>query len=133
MLDAQGRPQFGALVRRSRLRKTISINAASRSQPAAIFAFDLLELEGADLRSRTLLERKKLLKRVLKASKRIRYVEHVLDGLGLFAAAEEGALEGIVAKKANAHYRRGKTGDWIKIKTTAGKALIEDRGKWNER
>ena len=66
-------------------------------------------------------------------SERIRYVEHVDDGLGLFAAAEEAALEGIVAKKALAPYRRGRTGDWIKIKTAAGRALVEDRGKWNER
>jgi hypothetical protein len=34
---------------------------------------------------------------------------------------------------ARSVYRRGKTGDWIKVKTTAGKALIGDRGKWNER
>ena len=43
------------------------------------------------------------------------------------------SLEDIVSKKALAPYRRGKTGDWIKVKTTAGKSLVTDRGKWNER
>ena len=80
-----------------------------------------------------MLERKARLKDVLTDTKRIRYVDHVDDGLGLFAAAEQTALEGIVSKKALAPYRRGKTGDWIKVKTTAGKALVTDRGKWNER
>jgi len=47
-------------------------------------------------------------------TKRIRYVDHVADGEGLFAAAEEANLEGIVSKKAIAPYRRGKTGDGSK-------------------
>ena len=94
MLDAEGRPQFGELVRRSRMRKAISIQAASRKQPVAIFAFDLLALGGEDLRPRPLLERKALLKEALNGAKRIRYVEHVDDGLALFAAAEEAQLEG---------------------------------------
>ena len=133
MLDEKGRPQFGELVRRSRMSKPTSIQSASRKQPAAIFAFDLLELDGKDFRRLPLLERKARLAEVLAAAKRIRYVEHIDDGLGLFAAAEQAGLEGIVAKKALAPYRRGKTGDWVKVKTTAGKALVTDRGKWNER
>ena len=108
MLDSDGRPQF------------------------VDFAFDLLEVGGRDLRARPLLQRKALLQRTLADAKRIRYVE-VEDGLALFAAAEKANLEGIVAKKANAPYRRGRTGDWIKVKTSAGKALVGDRGKWNER
>ncbi len=133
MLDTEGRPQFGELVRRSRMRKAISVQAASRKQPAAIFAFDLLELGGEDLRSLPLLKRKARLKDVLSGVRRIRYVDHVEGGLGLFAAAEETGLEGIVSKKAMSPYRRGQTGDWIKIKTTAGRVLVENRGKWNER
>jgi ATP-dependent DNA ligase len=65
-------------------------------------------------------------------AKRIRYVECVDDGLALFAA-EDAQLESIVAKRALAPYCGGRTGDWIKCKTTAGRALVEDRGKWNER
>jgi bifunctional non-homologous end joining protein LigD len=80
-----------------------------------------------------LLDRKALLERTLKRSKRIRYTDHVEDGQGLFNAADDLGLEGIVAKRANAAYRRGRTGDWIKIKTGAGRAIDEERAKWNER
>jgi bifunctional non-homologous end joining protein LigD len=133
MLDADGRPQFGELVRRSRMSKPMSVAAASRSRPAAIFAFDLLELNGWDTRKLTLLERKALLQKTIKDAERIRYVEHVDDGEGLFAAAEHAELEGIVSKKARAPYRRGRTGDWIKVKTAAGRAVVAQRRDWNER
>ena len=61
MLDASGKPAFDRLVRRSRLRKPISIDHAAKTTPAAIAAFDLLEFEGRDVRSLLLLERKMLL------------------------------------------------------------------------
>jgi ATP-dependent DNA ligase len=99
--------------------------------PPAIFAFDLLELRGRDLRTLPLLKRKARLKDVLASAKRIRYVEHVGDGVALFAAAEEAGLEGIVSKKAIAPYRSGRTGDWIKVKTTAGREIVEQRADWN--
>jgi bifunctional non-homologous end joining protein LigD len=83
-----------------------------------MYAFDLLELSGEDLRPLPLLKRKSRLKDVLAAAKRIRFVEHV---------------EGIVSKKGLALYRRAKTGDRIKVKTTTGKTLVTDRGKRNER
>ena len=38
-------------------------------------------------------------------------------------------VEGIVAKRAETPYRRGRTGDWLKIKTPAGKAIDEERAK----
>jgi bifunctional non-homologous end joining protein LigD len=123
-IDGEFVPQFDKLARRSRLRISREIGTASRCLPAAIFAFDLLEFEGKDRRSRPLLERKSLLNVVLADSKRIRYVEHVDDGLTLFAAAEEAGVEGIVAKKRNAACRRGRSGDWIKIKTRAGRPIV---------
>ena len=61
MLDANGKPAFDRLVRRSRLRKPITIDHAATATPAAIAAFDLLEFEGRDVRSLLLLERKMLL------------------------------------------------------------------------
>ena len=93
----------------------------------------MLELKGKDVRSWPLLDRKALLKKTLARSKRIRYTDHVDDGQGLFKAAESMQLEGIVAKRADSPYRRGRTNDWIKIKTGAGRAIDEERAKWNER
>jgi bifunctional non-homologous end joining protein LigD len=59
ILDNQGRPQFERLSRRSRLSKPISIKHGSRIDPACLFAFDLLQYAGDDLRARPLLERKR--------------------------------------------------------------------------
>jgi bifunctional non-homologous end joining protein LigD len=73
-----------------------------------------------------------LLNKALARSKRIRYTDHVDDGKGLFKAAEDLGLEGIVAKRTDSPYRRGRSGDWIKIKTGAG-GIDEARAKWNER
>ena len=53
-----------------------------------MYAFDQLERSGEDLRPLPLLKRKSRLKDVLAAAKRIRFVEHVGDGLALFAAAQ---------------------------------------------
>jgi bifunctional non-homologous end joining protein LigD len=64
----------------------------------------------------------------------IRFVDHIeTEGEQLFALAEELGLGGIVAKRADSPYPRARTGAWIKIKTGAGRAVDEERAKWNER
>ena len=133
VVDANGHPQLDRLSRRSRLKRPSEIERGAHVDPACFFAFDVLELAGEDLRSRPLIERKAILYDAITSAKRIRYVDHAEDGLWLFDAAEEAGLEAIVAKKACAPYRRGRTGDWIEVKTTASKALATDRRKWNER
>ena len=133
MLDKNGHPVFERLIRRSRLKKRISIEHGSRTDPAALFAFDLLQLKGKDVRTWPLVDRKALLKKTLARAKRVRYTDHVDDGQGLFKAAESSSLEGIVAKRADSPYRRGRTNDWVKIKTGAGRAIDVERAKWNER
>jgi bifunctional non-homologous end joining protein LigD len=82
------------------------------------YVFDLLFLNGQDLRNQPLQQRKETLRRVLKGSEIVRYVEHI-DGSGkeFFELAKEKGLEGIVAKKKNALYLDGKRVDhWLKIK-----------------
>jgi ATP-dependent DNA ligase len=59
MLDERGHPAFDRLIRRSRLKKRISIEHGARTDPAALFAFDLLELEGKDVRTWPCLDRMK--------------------------------------------------------------------------
>jgi bifunctional non-homologous end joining protein LigD len=115
------------------MRDPKNIAAAARETPAAIFAFDLIALRGHDLRRYPLSTRKAMLKDVLKESTRIRVVQHIGEnGVRLFAAAAELGVEGIVAKRADSPYRRGRTSDWVKIKTPAGKEIDAERAKWNE-
>jgi len=61
-------------------------------------------------------------------------VDHVeRDGVSSFQLAAENGIEGIMAKRANSPYRAGRSFDWIKIKTSVGRAIDEQRAKWNER
>lgn len=92
-----------------------------------------MALKAKDLRALPLITRKAMLKDVLKDSDRIRYTQHVgEEGERLFKMAAELGLEGIVAKRADSPYPRGRTSAWVKIKTAAGRAVDEERAKWNE-
>ncbi|GAC1313073.1 MAG: DNA ligase D [Chloroflexota bacterium] len=83
------------------------------------YAFDLLHLDGYDMRDAALSERKMLLHAVLAPlSDLVAEVSSFDDGLALFDAAQRTGLEGIVAKKRDSRYepdRRVRT--WLKIKT----------------
>ena len=92
------------------------------------FAFDLLMMDATDLRNEPLVERKRLLKGILKKASNLRYTEHTVgEGEQLFAALSNLGLEGMVAKKASSCYVGGRTKDWLKMKTRAGKELIQKR------
>jgi bifunctional non-homologous end joining protein LigD len=133
ILDSSGHPQFDRLRRRLALSKAIAIAHAARHEPATLMAFDLLMLDGKDMRGLPLLKRKAALKKLLRDGERIRYVEHIgEEGVRIFQQAEKLGLEGIVAKRGDAPYRRGRSPDWMKIKTSAGRAIDEQRSKWME-
>jgi bifunctional non-homologous end joining protein LigD len=82
--------------------------------------FDLLQLDGEDLRRLPLLERKKKLKALLGKAGRspsIVYSQHVVGGGDkAFARACKRGLEGIISKKADAPYRSVRTRGWLKSK-----------------
>ena len=90
---------------------------------AAVFcAFDLLYLDGVDLRDRALEERKALLERLLAPlgpGAGIRYSDHVRsDGAAMVRHACLMGLEGVVSKRADRPYRSGRREDWLKTKCT---------------
>ena len=91
----------------------------------AYFAFDLLLLNGEDLRSLPLLERKKRLRRILPdASGTLIYADHVPErGTSLFALAEQNDLEGIIAKPAGSTYTPGTR--WYKIRNQPYSQAVE--------
>jgi bifunctional non-homologous end joining protein LigD len=95
-------------------------SALHHPERLAYFAFDLLWLDGADLRSQPLLERKKRLEQLMSGGNdpRLLYVEHVPaeQGPGLYAAAIAARCEGIVSKRAESRYWSGDTREWLKIK-----------------
>ncbi|MDA9465203.1 non-homologous end-joining DNA ligase [Bradyrhizobium sp. CCBAU 53415] len=84
------------------------------------FAFDLLWLDGRDLRKEPQIERKRLLKGLIEEhdlKEPVLYSEHHEgDGHALFAAASKLNYEGIVSKRADAPYRSDRVEAWQKIK-----------------
>ncbi|MDX8443435.1 DNA ligase D [Mesorhizobium australafricanum] len=84
------------------------------------YAFDLLYLDGWDLRKVPLQKRKALLAELLAgqaANAAIQYSDHVEgDGRGLYEQATELGLEGVVSKRADALYQSGRTKSWTKVK-----------------
>ena len=92
--------------------------ACVNDHSAIACAFDLLMLDGDDLRRKSFFERKAALRKVLRRAKGgIQYVEHVEgDGAGMFEAVCKLGLEGIISKRLDAPYRSGLSKSWIKIK-----------------
>lgn len=92
---------------------------------AKLCAFDLLELNGRDLRSLPLSERKKHLFKVIRRSMSIEYVEHLTgDGKEIFEHACKLGLEGIVSKRVDAPYISGPSKTWLKTKNQDHPAMI---------
>jgi len=92
------------------------------------FVFDLLSLDGKDLRKKPLKERRALLGRLMSAkgiSNYLVYADYV-EGSGseFFAQACAMGLEGIMSKRADAPYRSGRGKDWLKIKCTRGEEFV---------
>jgi bifunctional non-homologous end joining protein LigD len=90
--------------------------AAGRSDRFAFYAFDLLHLDGYDLRVATLLQRKDVLAELLAdAAEPIRLSEHLdADGAAVFAQACRLNLEGVVSKRKDGRYQSGRNDAWRK-------------------
>ena len=106
VLDGSGRSKFRAAL------------LSSRSVPAFV-AFDLLELEGTDLRELPLERRKAMLRKILPAEPgAVMYASHIdKHGTALFEGACEQGLEGVVGKWRKGPYREQTS--WVKVQNPA--------------
>lgn len=106
---------FGRVVGRVNMENPFDIEMRSKSNPAKYIVFDLLAKGEKDLRSFPLKERLKMLSEV-KGGKRVELVNTVKDGKKLFDEAKREGGEGVIAKRANSPYPKGRSKDWLKIK-----------------
>jgi bifunctional non-homologous end joining protein LigD len=93
---------------------------------AFLYAFDVLELDGQDLRAKRWAARREVLGRlVADAHFDIRLFEHIedVDGAVVFRQACVMGLEGIVAKRRDSRYQSGRCREWIKVKNPAHPAI----------
>ncbi|HEX2204363.1 MAG TPA: DNA ligase D [Longimicrobium sp.] len=91
-----------------------------REDELVFYAFDLLHLDGYDLRGVPLLQRKETLRALLAglaANGPIRFSDHVVgNGKAFLQQGCRMGLEGIISKRADSHYTSKRTRDWLKVK-----------------
>jgi bifunctional non-homologous end joining protein LigD len=114
-LDPRGRSRFQLLQ-----------NAGRNSVPLLYCVFDLLYLDGKNLRRKSLLERKSLLKRVLPKSPLLLYSDHVVgEGIKAFNRAKRAGEEGVMAKLASGRYHSSeRTREWLKVKASQEQEVV---------
>ncbi len=115
-VDEQGRPDFQLLQ-----------HASGEPGTALVYhVFDLLELNGKDLTSLPLLERKELLLKALPKGDLVKYCDHISTrGKDFFAAAQAQDLEGIIAKRKDSTYHPGvRSKSWLKIKNHCAQEVV---------
>lgn len=118
IVDAHGRTSFQALQ-----------GALGRDRPdLSFYAFDLLYLDGWDLRGAALVDRKRVLRQLLARlppGSAIRYSDHVRGGgEAFFAEACRAGVEGIVSKRADAPHHPGRSRAWLKVKCQSAQELV---------
>jgi bifunctional non-homologous end joining protein LigD len=118
-VDESGRSSFSLMQQRAGFRKWGRRAEGDAGIPILYYAFDLIYLDGYDLRRVNLEERKQALAGIIEAGGRVRFSDHsVGEGKALYRVAAEKGLEGIVAKRRNSCYEERRSREWLKIKIT---------------
>jgi len=93
--------------------------------PVCYYIFDVLWAGDGDVRSLPLRERKQILRELLAFADPLRFTEHKdTDGETYFRQACASGWEGVIAKRADAPYRAGRSRDWLKFKCEAGQEFV---------
>ena len=117
VVDDKGKSSFNLIQPRISVVDPNSIAHLARSTPVTLFLFDLLYLDGYDLRGVALEERKRLLSEIVTPTERIRLSDHfTIPGDAMLEAARQLGLEGILAKRRGSKYEGRRSGDWLKVK-----------------
>jgi len=119
---ADGNPSFSAL--QSVLKR--GHGAQREDTPFQFFAFDLLSLEGQDMKVLPQIERKERLEALLKAAAPpIHVADHVIGaGEALYRSLCDAGQEGIISKRIDAPYRSDRTRNWVKVKCTRRQEFV---------
>jgi len=123
VLDAEiivmekGAVSFKAAIERLQASNQRDIEYKSKTLPATLILFDILELNGESLLRKPLMERKKLLTQNLQEGKHFLISDYIeTNGEDYYKAVTQKGLEGIIAKKKNSKYVQGRSNNWLKIK-----------------
>jgi bifunctional non-homologous end joining protein LigD len=93
--------------------------------PVYYYIFDVLWADDRDVRQLPLRERKRILRELLTFDDPLRFTEHRdTDGEAYYREACANGWEGVIAKRADAPYRAGRTRDWLKFKCESGQEFV---------
>ncbi len=125
-LDAEGRPNFGALQRRMHLTAESAVRRLSREAPVTYMIFDLLWLDGHSLMELPYRERRARLAELELTGDRWRTPDYVEgQGAAVLAATEQQGLEGVVAKRLDSPYEPGRRSpSWVKVKNVDRQEVV---------
>jgi bifunctional non-homologous end joining protein LigD len=124
-LDEHGVSRFQLLQRRLGRKDAGEIGRLASTTRLAYYVFDVLHLDGLDLTTCNLLERKTILETILKPSKNVRFSDHIIGaGEQLFEVIAKVPLEGMIAKRLESTYVQKRSADWLKIKTTLESEVV---------
>jgi DNA ligase D-like protein (predicted ligase) len=115
-LNASGRPDFNLLQ-----------HYRTKASHIHYFVFDLLTYQNRDLRDLPLIDRRQIMRSVLKlSSPRVRLVDYLeATADEMLQAARDQGLEGVIAKRKDSHYEAGKrSGSWVKYRLNSGQELV---------
>jgi len=125
VLDGQGISHFELIQNRIHLQDANAIAKLGQKNPVHLFLFDLLYLDGVDLRRTPLIERKRLLGRIVKPFPLIRVSDHFENaGEQLLEAARQSGLEGLLAKCTTSVYESRRSRNWLKLKVTSEQEFV---------
>jgi DNA ligase D-like protein (predicted ligase) len=119
----------GSQTRFARLQQRLGVRQPGPDLLAAVpvwfYLFDVLWASGRDVRPLPLRQRKQILRGLLDFAGPLRFTEHIdTDGEAYFRQACASGWEGVIAKRADAPYRAGRTKDWLKFKCQSGQEFV---------
>jgi len=129
LLDGEVVAYDGGQTSFSRLQQRLGVARPSAQlmaeYPVVYCVFDLLELDGEDLTGRPLLERRARLESAIRTDAALALTEAWRgDSERRFAEACRSGWEGLIAKRADAPYARGRSKDWLKLKCSSEQELV---------
>jgi bifunctional non-homologous end joining protein LigD len=113
-----GIPSFQMLQQRMHVRDPKRLEVLARQIPVVFMVFDILYIDGQDVTSQTLDERRRILEACIVPTRTVQLSPIVIgDGTALFEAAARQSLEGVMAKRRDSIYRAGtRSKAWLKLK-----------------
>ncbi|WP_260853842.1 DNA ligase [Paraburkholderia sp. BCC1886] len=115
--EATGQSSFDRLQKRARASLPRSVKVAMQNHPARLYVFDIMTAGKRDVRALPLVERKEILRDSFENTSGLVFVTGIVAaGEWVFEQVKAHDFEGMIAKRMDAPYQRGRSRDWIKLK-----------------